>query len=128
MEWVDGLTSWLPLKEIKETNAVDTAQYAIHNRINEEPAFEWWAKEVIKRRKRLIKMSQSRHTKQSGYKFGIRIPRNTAEALAIDRDNNCKDWYNAIMKQMENVRIAFKIQDHGTHAPPGFEKIPLTMI
>lgn len=56
-------------------------------------------------------MSQLRH-KRSGYKFGIRIPRNTAEALAIDREDNCKDWFDSIMKEMENVRVAFCIQDH----------------
>jgi hypothetical protein len=91
VEWVDGSTSWLPLKEIKETNTVETTQYSVDNRIDEEPAFDWWARDVLKRKRRLIKMSQSRH-KRSGYKFGIRIPRNTAEALAINREDNCKDW------------------------------------
>ena len=32
------------------------------------------------------------------------------------------------MKEMGSIRVAFKIQEHGTHAPPGFKKIPLTMI
>ena len=82
VEWADGSTSWLPLKQLKETNSVETAQYAQDNRIIEEPAFDWWAMHVLKRRTRLIKMSQSRH-KRSGYKFGIRIPRSTAEALEI---------------------------------------------
>jgi hypothetical protein len=31
VEWKDGSTSWLPLKEIKETNIVDVAQYAVDN-------------------------------------------------------------------------------------------------
>ena len=74
-------------------------------------------------------MSQSRH-QRSGFKFGIRIPRTTKEAKEIDKEDNSQDWHNAIMKEMANVRVAFKIQDHGTAPPPppGYKKIPLTMI
>ena len=127
VEWADGSTSWLPLKELKETNSVEVAQYARDNRIIEEPAFDWWAAHVLKRRTRLIKMSQSRH-KRSGYKFGIRIPRSTAEALEIDKEDKTTEWFDAIMKEMENVRIAFDIKQNGEAAPPGHKKIPLTMI
>ena len=128
MEWADGSTSWLPIKELKETNSVETAQYALDNRIIEEPVFDWWAAQTLKRRTRLIKMSQSRH-KRSGYKFGIRIPRSTKEALVeIDREGQSNEWHAAIMKEMENVRIAFDIRPLGSATPPGFKKIPLTMI
>ena len=47
VEWADGTTSWLPLKELKESNSVETAQYAHNNRIIEEPAFDWWAAHVL---------------------------------------------------------------------------------
>lgn len=127
VEWADGTSSWLPLKQLKETNSVETAQYARDNRIIEEPAFDWWAMHVLKRRTRLIKMSQSRH-KRSGYKFGIRIPRSTTEALEIDAENGNTDWYDAIMKEMLNVRIAFNVLKRGDNAPPGYKKIPLSMI
>ena len=30
IKWVDGSTSWLPLNDLKETNAVETAQYACY--------------------------------------------------------------------------------------------------
>ena len=73
------------------------------------------------------KVSQSRH-KRSGYKFGIRIPRSTAEALEIDAENGNTEWYDAIMKEMFNVRIAFDVLKRGAIAPPGFKKIPLSMI
>jgi hypothetical protein len=48
-EWKDGTTSWLPLKELKETNGVEVAQYARDNRLLEEPAFAWWAPHYLKR-------------------------------------------------------------------------------
>ena len=120
VEWADGTTSWLPLKELKETNPVETALYAFDNRIIEEPVFDWWAPHILKKRKRLIKMSQSMH-KRSGYKFGTRIPRSTAEALEIDKENGDHEWFDAIMKEMNNVRIAFDIKKHGESAPAGFK-------
>jgi hypothetical protein len=42
VEWKDGSTSWLPLKDLKETNAVEVALYADENQIDAEPAFDWW--------------------------------------------------------------------------------------
>jgi hypothetical protein len=32
------------------------------------------------------------------------------------------------MKEMVNVHVAFRVQEHGTHTPVGYKKIPLTMI
>jgi hypothetical protein len=31
IEWKDGTTSWIPLKELKEANPVEVAQYAADN-------------------------------------------------------------------------------------------------
>jgi hypothetical protein len=39
VEWRDASTSWIPLKELKETNIVEVAKYAVDNQINHEPAF-----------------------------------------------------------------------------------------
>ena len=46
---------------MKETNTVKVAEYAVANRIDEEPAFDWWAKDVLKKRRRLIKLSKLKH-------------------------------------------------------------------
>jgi hypothetical protein len=127
VEWKDGSTSWLPLKELKETNSVDVADYAIMNRIDDEPAFDWWVHDILKRQQRLIKMAK-RHFLQTGFKFGIKVPNTVEEALQLDNENKKTLWYDAIMKEMTNVRVAFKIQDIGTSAPPGYQMIPLRMI
>jgi hypothetical protein len=47
--------SWIKLKEIKETNPVEVANYAINSQIDDEPAFDWWVKDILKKQKRLIK-------------------------------------------------------------------------
>ena len=39
----DGSTSWTLLKDLKESNPLDKAEYAVANKIADEPAFIWWA-------------------------------------------------------------------------------------
>jgi hypothetical protein len=41
VEWKDGSTSWLQLKEVKESNSIEAAQYAKENCLLEEPACQW---------------------------------------------------------------------------------------
>ena len=83
MEWCDE-TSWIPLKEIKETNDVDVAEYAKANQIDSKPAFDWWVHDVLRCKERLIIMLQS-YRKCTGYKFGIHIPLAVEEAMEIDK-------------------------------------------
>ena len=40
VEWRDGMTSWLPLKTLKNTNPVQVAEYAHGNQIDIEPTFD----------------------------------------------------------------------------------------
>ncbi|MGH3054925.1 MAG: hypothetical protein ACRDL7_08110, partial [Gaiellaceae bacterium] len=108
MEWKDGSTSWLSLKQLKETNPVKVAQYAVNNCIDAEPAFDWWVRELLKRQKRLIKAGVSRH-RRAGYKFGIRLPESTQEALRYATDDGTMLWRDAIEKAMENVKVAFHV-------------------
>jgi hypothetical protein len=43
VEWVDGSSSWLPLKELKGANTMWMllSMPLIDDRIDEEPAFDW---------------------------------------------------------------------------------------
>mmetsp|Transcript_11237 Transcript_11237/g.16168 ORF Transcript_11237/g.16168 Transcript_11237/m.16168 type:complete len:1367 (+) Transcript_11237:2028-6128(+) len=126
VEWKDGSTSWLSLKDLKNSNAVDVAEYAKANRIEHEPAFDWWVHDVLKRKDRLIKMARS-HRLKIGYKFGLRIPDSVEEALDIDRENGNTLWQDAIAKEMQNVYVAFDVRSE-SQAPPGYRLIPHRII
>jgi hypothetical protein len=41
MLWKDKLMSWVKLKDLKASNPVELAEYAVANWIAEEPAFKW---------------------------------------------------------------------------------------
>ena len=56
----DGSTTWNKLKDIKDSYPVQLEEYAVENRVSEEPAFAWWVKFVLRnmitssRRRRVI--------------------------------------------------------------------------
>jgi hypothetical protein len=42
VEFTNGSTDWIPLKDVKHSNPIQLAEYAIMNKIDDEPAFKWW--------------------------------------------------------------------------------------
>jgi hypothetical protein len=123
VEWKDGSTSWLPLKTLKETNPIRVADYAKANRIDTEPAFEWWVPTVLRRRKRIIKGAVNRH-QRAGYKFGIALPHNIADAKRLDQEAGNTLWMDALRKEMDAVMIAFEVQPEEVKHVPGYKRIP----
>ena len=73
VQWKDGTTSWVPLKELKESNPVKVAEYAAAMKLIEEPAFNWWAKQVLKKQDIIIKKVRARYRARAT-KFGIPLP------------------------------------------------------
>jgi hypothetical protein len=61
VSWKDGSTSWVPLKDLENSFPVELAEYALVNKIIEEPAFAWWAKHILRKRDRIIKKVKSRY-------------------------------------------------------------------
>jgi len=109
VEWKDGSTSWLPLKMLKETNPVQVAKYTQANKIDAEPAFDWWVPIVLKWKSQIIAGVISQH-QRAGYKFGIQLPTSMADAWKIDLENGNTLWINVLQKELGAVMIAFEIQ------------------
>ena len=125
VQWKDGSTSWCKLIDLKSSNPVETAEYAVMNKIGEEPAFKWWAKHVLRRRDRII--SKIKKTVKKTHKYGIRVPRSVEEALQIDKETNTTFWRDAIEKEMKNVSVAFQFDDDDA-IPVGHKLIKCHMI
>ena len=54
VEWKDETTTWMDLKDIKEANLVELAEYVVSSRIDDKPAFTWWVPYTLKKRERII--------------------------------------------------------------------------
>jgi len=127
VEWKDGSTSWERLRDLKESFPIEVADYAIANNIHEEPAFSWWVKNVLRRRKKVIASTSTKYIKRT-HRFGLEIPKTVKRALEIDTENGNRMWRDAIAKEMEAVRVAFKILDDGKMPPPGYQRMECHMI
>jgi len=125
--WKDGTTSWEHLKNLKESNPIEVAEYAVANLIHKEPAFAWWVKDALCRRDRIIGAVKTRYLKRT-HKFGIRLPKTTNEALELDKESGTEFWQRAIEKEMKNVMPAFKFIEADQSVPIGFKWIPLHMV
>ena len=127
VRWKDGLCSWVPMVDVKESCPVELAEYAVANKIDSEPAFAWWVPYTLKKRDHIISAVKNRVKKRS-HKYGIEVPRTVEEAYMLDRKNNNTLWRDAVKKEMENVMVAFKILDTGENLPVGFSKLGVHMV
>ena len=109
----DFYSSWIPLKYLKASNPVELAKYAAENRLYVEPAFKWWARDVLRRHNIIIAQVNSKYW-HTTHKFGIRVPKSIGKALSIDKENENTLWYTAIQKEMKNVRVTFEAWDEGS--------------
>ena len=127
--WTDGSYDWLPLSQVKESNLIECAEYAIAQGIHKEPAFNWWVPHVIRKRDRLINKVVHR-TRKSNMKFGIVIPRTVDEAYELDRKNGNSYWRDSIKKEMDSVNAydTFHVMDDDERMPPGYQEITCHMV
>ena len=108
IEWKDGSTNWMSLKDIKESYPVEVAEFALATRISMEPAFAWWVPFVLMKRNRILAKVKTKYWLRT-HKFGIRIPKSVEEAKKIDEQNGDTLWWDAICKEMKNIRPAFEV-------------------
>ena len=70
VEWKDNSFYWVPLKNLKQSNPVDLSEYAVANGISDEPAFNWWFKNIFQHSYTIISKVKSKYCRTS-HKFGI---------------------------------------------------------
>ena len=112
-QWRDGISYWVSLKHLKDSNPIQLAEYAVANCIQEEPAFKWWVAHTLRTCNRIIAKVKSRYWK-TNHKYGIRIPHSVQEALLIDKETGTDFWWQAIQKEMKKVMVAFEDDDQLT--------------
>ena len=87
---------------MKESYAVQLAEYAVQNRISLEPAFAWWSTYVLNKRNRVLAKIKSKYWIRT-HKYGIDIPKSAKRAKGIDEFNQNTLWWDVIMKEMNTV-------------------------
>jgi hypothetical protein len=91
MLWKDKSTRWVKLKDLKVSNPVELAEYAVANWIAEEPAFKWWVSNTLHKWNHIISKVK-KHDWQMMQKFGCKLPHSVEEALEKDRQTGTDHW------------------------------------
>jgi hypothetical protein len=110
VEWKGGEQEWIQLKDLKASNPVEVAEYAIANEIDGEPAFDWWVKDTIRHRRRIVSKVKSKYWRTT-HKFGIRLPHTVEEALRLDKESGTDFWARAIEKERRKVKVAWEVRN-----------------
>ena len=122
VKWADDSESWIPLKDLKESNPCEVAEFAKARGIDDEPAFAWWVPYTLRKRDVILSKIKARIRKTT-HKYGIEIPTNVHHANDIDRKNGNHFWRDALAKEMTEVGVAFEVLDDGIQAPIGWSKV-----
>ena len=101
-QWKDGSSNWIALNDARLSYPVLVAEYAIANRIDNEPAFAWWVHDVLTKRDQIIAKVKSKYWQQT-HKLCIQIPKTVKEALQFDKKNGNNLWWEAICQGIKNV-------------------------
>ena len=127
IQWKDGSATWEALKDVKNSYPVQLAEYALQRGITNKAAFAWWLPYVLKKRNRIIAKIKSKYWMRT-HKFGIRIPKSAKEAKELDAANGDHLWWDAIVQEMKNVRIAFEVYEGNVSDLVGYQEIGCHLI
>jgi hypothetical protein len=104
VEWKYWTIRWERLADLKESNPVEVAEYAVSKNLNDAPAFVWWFSYIIQKRTRIIAHVTKSYHKRT-HKFGIEVPKSLDDSVRLDKENGKTLWQDAVRKNMKNVRI-----------------------
>ena len=122
VQWKDGTSNWVSLKDMKETFPIELATYAQRANLLDEPAFSWWALHALKKSKTVLAKVKSKYWERST-KYGIRIPKSVKEAKRVDLENGNTLWQDAIKKEMGAIMGALEEHKGDPKCLIGFQEI-----
>ena len=74
------------MKDLKYSYPVPLYDYAMSNRLKDEPVFSLWSHYTLKKRISIISKLKSKYWKKN-HKYRIKVPNNVKEAKAIEQEN-----------------------------------------
>lgn len=122
VQWKDGSTTWITLKDLKESFPVELARYARDHNLISQPVFAWWVPHVLRKSQTILSKVKSKYWERT-HKYGIRIPKSVADAKRIDAANGNSFWMDAIRQEMSAIRVAVERFDGDPATLIGYQQI-----
>ncbi len=85
IKWKDGRASWKRLANLKESNPLEVADYALVHSLEAKPAFAWWVPITFKQRNRIIASVNKKYHERGTHKFGIELLKTYNDCVRIDK-------------------------------------------
>ena len=127
VQWKDGSSNWIALKDLKNSYPIELARYAMENKIADQPAFAWWVPYTIRKMKSILSKVKSKYWQRT-HKYGIRVPKNVNEAYEIDKENGDTLWTDAIKEEMVKIKNAVRKYNGDPSDLVGYQEITGHMI
>ena len=136
IEWEDGTITMEPLSTIAADDPATCAKYAKeHNLLELEgwKRFKRLARRTKKMQRMINQVALAAKKKGPVYKFGIRIPKNEAEARELDKKYKEtigeERWKLAEETEVSQLHDYTTFKDHGRNrAPPGYRYIKVFFV
>ena len=103
VQWKDGSSNWIALKDLKHSYPVELAEYSIKYDLKDEPAFAWWVPYTLTKRERILQKVKSKYWRRT-HKYSVRVPKKVKEALEIDEEMHNTYWRDAVNEEMKRVK------------------------
>ena len=113
--------------DLKQSYPLKSVEYAIGQGIDKTPVFAWWIPYVLRKRRQILTAVRSWYHKWT-HKFGFEILKMVKRAHEIATENGNMLWQDALVKEMVNGRIAFKILPDGLKEPVGHQYMECHLI
>ena len=111
VRWKYGSSTWIKLKDLEAAYPVEISEYSKLNKIDDQPAFAWWVKNVFHIKSQLISKVKTKYWWTS-HKYGIELPHSIEEAKKINGKNGnnlCRDVIEKEMKKIILIRTYEKL-------------------
>ena len=108
VQWRDQSESWFHLKDLKESNSIEVAEFYKARGIAEEPDFAWGVPYTMQKRDIILSAIKSRICK-STHKYGIDIPTSIDHVHGLDKENGNNFWRDANATKMQHFGVAFEV-------------------
>ena len=113
VEFIDGTTECIALKDTKNSNPIESSEYAVVNNIDQETAVKWWDGFLLRKRNIVMNKVKKNYWRTT-HKFVLRVPKSVLQALKIDKKNGNYLWEKSIKKEMSKMSVAYAAIDNCT--------------
>ena len=94
------------MKDLKESNSIEVAEFYKARGIAEEPDFAWGVPYTMQKRDIILSVIKSRICK-STHKYGIDIPTSIDHVHGLDKENGNNFWRDANATKMHSPGVEF---------------------